>query len=90
MGALYSRITPSVSAERPFGEWQTLAITLVTRHLTVVLNGVTIIDNQTVPGITGGALWANELRPGPICLQGDHTSVEFRNLFLERVLEVAP
>ncbi len=85
MGALYSRITPSVSAEKPFGEWQSLAITLVARHLTVVLNGVTIIRNQTVLGITGGALWANELRPGPVCVQGDHTGVELRNIFLEPV-----
>jgi hypothetical protein len=90
MGALYGRITPSSSAERPFGEWQTLAITLVTRHLTVVLNGVTVIDNQTVLGITGGALWANELRPGPVCLQGDHTGIEFRNIFLEPLAEGPP
>ncbi|MFZ4596506.1 MAG: 3-keto-disaccharide hydrolase, partial [Verrucomicrobiaceae bacterium] len=46
MGALYSRITPSVNAEKPIGEWQTLDITLVDRHLTVILNGKTIIDNQ--------------------------------------------
>ncbi|MGV3662703.1 MAG: 3-keto-disaccharide hydrolase, partial [Prosthecobacter sp.] len=32
MGALYSRITPSVNAEKPIGEWQTLDITLVDRH----------------------------------------------------------
>ena len=28
MGALYSRITPSVAAEKPIGEWQTFDITL--------------------------------------------------------------
>ena len=31
MGALYSRITPSVAAEKPIGEWQTFDITLVRR-----------------------------------------------------------
>jgi hypothetical protein len=65
MGALYSRITPSVAAERKPGEWQTLAITLVDRHVTVVLNGITIIDNQPVLGVTGGALWSDDSRPGP-------------------------
>lgn len=87
MGALYSRITPSVAAEKPIGEWQTLDITLVKRHLTVVLNGTTIIDNQPVLGCTGGALTSDETKPGPIFLQGDHTDVDYRNLVLRPVVE---
>ncbi|MCB0669140.1 MAG: DUF1080 domain-containing protein, partial [Saprospiraceae bacterium] len=39
MGALYSRITPTMAAEKPAGEWQSLDITLVDRHVTVILNG---------------------------------------------------
>ena len=85
MGALYSRIKPCVSAEKPAGEWQTLDITLVARHLTVVLNGKKIIDNQSVLGVTGGALTADEFKPGPIYLQGDHTGIEYRNLVLRPV-----
>ncbi len=84
MGALYSRITPSSAAEKPVGEWQTLAITLVNRHLTVVLNGKRIIDNQPVLGCTGGALTSDETQPGPIMLQGDHTTIDYRNM------EIAP
>ena len=82
MGAVYSRITPSVSAEKPPGEWQTLDITFVKRHVTVILNGKTIIDNQPVEGCTGGALSSDVSRPGPIYLQGDHTGVEYRSLVL--------
>jgi hypothetical protein len=85
MGALYSRITPSVAAEKPVGEWQTLAITLVQRHVTVVLNGQTIIDNQPVLGCTGGALTSDETQPGPIMLQGDHTTIDYRNMELAPV-----
>lgn len=87
MGALYSRITPSVAAEKPIGEWQTLDITLVDRHLTVVLNGRTIIDNQPVLGCTGGALWSDEFKPGPIFLQGDHTDIDYRNIVLRPVVK---
>jgi len=87
MGALYSRITPSVAAEKPVGEWQTLDITLVDRHLTVILNGTTIIDNQPVPGRPGGALTSDESKPGPIFLQGDHTNVDYRNMLLRPVLK---
>ena len=87
MGALYSRITPSVAAEKPAGQWQTLDITLVARHLTVVLNGQTIIDNQPVLGCTGGAMWADESKPGPIYLQGDHGAVSYRNMVLRPVVK---
>lgn len=85
MGALYSRITPSQSAEKPAGEWNTMDITLVDRHLTVILNGKNIIDNQPVLGCTGGALWSDEFKPGPIYLQGDHGSIEYRNMVLKPV-----
>ena len=87
MGALYSRITPSVAAEKPAGEWQTLDITLVDRHVTVLLNGTTIIDNQPVLGCTGGAMWSDEFRPGPLYLQGDHGAVSYRNLVLRPVVK---
>jgi len=87
MGALYSRITPSVAAERPIGEWQTFDITLVDRHLTVVLNGKTLIDNQPVLGCTGGAISSDEFKPGPIFLQGDHTNIDYRNIVLRPVVK---
>ena len=82
MGAIYSRITPTVAAEKPDGEWQSYDITLVDRHVTVILNGKKIVDNQPLEGCTGGALWSDVNRPGPLYLQGDHTSVEYRNLIL--------
>lgn len=87
MGALYSRITPSVAAEKPIGEWQTLDITLVDRHITVILNGKTIIDNAPVLGCTGGAMTSDEFKPGPIYLQGDHTNVDYRNMVLTPVVK---
>src|ERR1035441_4618433 len=50
MGAIYSRIKPTVSAEKSAGEWQTLDINFVDRHVTVILNGKKIIDNQNLQG----------------------------------------
>ena len=87
MGAIYGRTAPSVSAEKPAGEWQTLDITLVDRHVTVKLNGKTILDNQPLMGCTGGALWSDEFQPGPIYLQGDHTGVKYRNIVLRPVVK---
>ena len=86
-GALYSRIMPTENVSKPPGEWQTFDITLVDRHLTVIHNGRTTIGNQPVLGCTGGALWSDEFRPGPIYLQGDHTSVDYRNMVLRPVVK---
>jgi hypothetical protein len=79
-GALYSRIAPKVDANKPAGEWNTFDIEVVGRHLTVVLNGKTIIDNAEIDGITGGAINPFEGEPGPLMLQGDHGKVRFRNI----------
>lgn len=86
MGALYSRITPSEAAEKPAGEWQTLDITLVDRHVTVIFNGKKIIDNQPAHGPTGGAISSDVFAPGPIYLQGDHGDVAYRNMVLTPIL----
>ena len=82
MGAVYSRVTPTTNAEKAPGEWQTMDITLLDRHVTVILNGQKIVDNQPVRGCTGGALWSDVMRAGPIYLQGDHTGIEYRSLVL--------
>ena len=87
MGGLYSRITPSQAAEKPAGEWQTMDITLCDRHVTVILNGKTIIDNQPAYGPTGGAMSADVFKPGPIYLQGDHGKVLYRNMVLTPIVK---
>jgi len=85
-GALYGFIVPSVNADKPAGEWQSFEITLIANRVTVVLNGTKIIDNGEVPGITGGALDANEKDCGPIMLQGDHGKVQFRKVRLTELI----
>ncbi len=80
MGAVYGFLRPAVNAAKKPGEWQVLEITLIGRKVTVALNGQTIIDNETIPGITGGALDSDEGAPGPIMLQGDHTKILYRKV----------
>ncbi|MHC4116848.1 MAG: family 16 glycoside hydrolase [Planctomycetota bacterium] len=87
MGGVYSRITPTVNAEKPAGQWQTMNMTLLDRHVTVKLNGKVIIDNQPLAGCTGGALWSDELKPGPIYLQGDHSAISYRNIVLTPIIK---
>ena len=81
-GGVYGFLVPSEMAAAGPNQWQTYDITLVGRMVTIVANGKTIICNQEIPGITGGALDANEGEPGPIYFQGDHGPIEFRDIVI--------
>jgi len=58
------------NSPRSPGKWETFDTTLIGRRITVVQNGQAIIDDQEIPGITGGALDRHEELPWPIYLQG--------------------
>ena len=64
VGAIFGTIAPSVNAGNPGGQWQSYDLTLVDRHVTVVLNGVKVIDNQPVDRPTSGAIYTNANAPG--------------------------
>jgi len=82
LGGIYGFLTPASNPAKRAGEWQSFDATLVGRRVTVDLNGVRIIDNEEIPGITGGALDSNEGSHGPLMLQGDYGKVSYRNLIL--------
>lgn len=79
-GGIYGLLKPNENVAMKAGEWQTYDITLIGRRVTIVANGKTIISNQNIEAMTGGALDNNEAEPGPIMIQGDHGPVEFRKL----------
>ena len=75
-------VTPKHQADKPVGEWNQFEITLKGDRLTVVLNGVTVIEKAELPGIPAR---------GPIALQhhgsfrdgkftGPPSLVQFRNI----------
>jgi len=82
VGAIYGFLAPSVFVSTGPDKWQTYEITLVGRHVTVVHNGVEVISNRPIPGITGGSLDSNEGEPGPIIIQGDHGAIDFRKFVI--------
>ena len=82
-GGVYGFLAPEPEQPRRADLWQTMDITLVGREITVVQNGMTVIDHRTIPGITGGALDSREAEPGPIVLQGSEGGrIGFRNIVL--------
>jgi Domain of Unknown Function (DUF1080) len=94
-GALYKIIAPSRNASKPPEEWQTYDITFraprvdreghVTEkgEVTVVHNGVTIIDRGRFDHSTPGALDTTQGTPGPIMLQDHGARVRYRNVWLK-------
>jgi len=82
MGSIYGFIKPNEVVTTKPGEWVIYDITLIGRNVTIVLNGKTIVCNQEIPGITGGALDSREGEPGPIMLQGDHEPIEYRKVII--------
>ena len=79
-GGIYGFLEPNEMAAKAAGEWQEYDITLIGRRVTIVANGITVINDQIIPGITGGALDSNEGEPGPFLIQGDHGPIEYRNI----------
>lgn len=82
---IYGFLEPNEMVGKEAGEWQAFDITLVGRRVTVVANGVTVISDQVIPGITGGALDSKEGEPGPFMIQGDHGPIEYRNIVVTPV-----
>ena len=78
--AIYGWKAPASNTSKPVGEWQTVEAIVVGNRVTVTHNGQRVHDNAVLEAVTGGALDNDELAPGPIMIQGDHTKVWFRNI----------
>ena len=80
-------VTPITNADHNIGEWNTFVITVKGERLTVVLNGITVINNAYLPGLPP---------EGPVGLQhhggktnGEWNSppalVQFRNIKIKEL-----
>lgn len=101
-GAIYGKAIPKVNASKPAGEWQSYDIlfrqarrnekgeVVKKARISVLHNDRMIIDDVEIEGVTGGALDNKEGTPGPLMLQGDHSSVDYRNILLRPLDPNAP
>jgi hypothetical protein len=80
--SIYGRTAPMVKASKPAGEWQAMDAVIVANRVTVNLNGKRVHDNVVIEGVTGGTLDNDELSPGPIMIQGDHSKVWLRKVIV--------
>src|ERR1043165_4458266 len=90
--AIYSLKAPSINACLPPGEWQTYDITYVNGNpaqnkqptITVVFNGVTVIDKFELPkSVLEKGTTAADAEGGFLKLQDHGNPVEYRNIWVE-------
>jgi Domain of Unknown Function (DUF1080) len=93
-GAIYQQIIPLVNACKPPLQWQTYDITfhaakregdkvVKKARLTVVQNGLTIIDDKEISPTPGGVGGIKEGEDGPFMLQDHGNAVQYRNIWVK-------
>ncbi|MBA7568047.1 hypothetical protein ES708_09767 [subsurface metagenome] len=74
--AVRAGVTPIVNADNSIGQWNRFHITMIDDRVTVVLNGVTVIDDALLPGVPP---------TGQIALQHHGDLMEFANVFIKEL-----
>ena len=85
--AVRAGVTPKRNADHDIGQWNTFEITMHGTRLSVVLNGISVIENADLPGVPAR---------GPIALQhhgekkngvwvGPPSLVQFRNISIKEL-----
>ncbi len=80
---------PSENADQPVGEWNAFDIILVGDRITVINNGITVIDNALYPGMVEkgpiGLQHHGGIDPKTGKLRGASSLVQFRNIWIKEL-----
>ena len=85
--AVRAGVTPKANADKDVGQWNAFEITMKGDRLTVVLNGVTVLENAELPGIPARGKLAlqhhGQKKDG--VWTGPPSLVQFRNLAIKEL-----
>jgi len=84
-GAIYNCVAPERGRLKPVGEWNACEITVVSRKVTVKLNGATVVDADLDKVVAAGPADGKphpglKQETGRIAILGHKSLVEFRNI----------
>ena len=74
---------PSKKMDKPFGEWNKMAITMIGEHVTVIFNGEKVVDNAVMENFFDRKIPI--FKEGPIQLQTHGGEIRWRNLFIREL-----
>jgi hypothetical protein len=80
-------VTPKANADKDVGQWNAFEITMKGDRLTVVLNGIKVLDGAQLPGVPakgGVALQHHGEKKGGVWA-GPPSLVQFRNIFIKEL-----
>ncbi len=85
--AVRQGVTPKANADKDVGQWNTFEITMKGDRLTVVLNGVAVIEDAQLPGVpaTGRIALQHHGQKKDGVWVGPPSLVQFRNIFIEEL-----
>jgi|GEM_PF-1722832 len=84
-GAIHGQLPPSRAVYRGPNRWNTLSVRLERKTVTVVLNGMKVIDHRYINKVSNGAIDDLEDQQGPIVLQSHSGSARFKNITIRRL-----
>ena len=80
---------PKENADQPVGQWNAFDITLRGDRITVINNGITVIENALYPGMAErgrlGMQHHGGINPSTGKLQGASSLVQFRNIWIKEL-----
>jgi hypothetical protein len=80
---------PKENADQPVGQWNAFDITLKGDRITVINNGITVIENALYPGMAErgrlGLQHHGGINPATGKLQGASSLVQFRNIWIKEL-----
>lgn len=80
-------VTPITMADNHIGEWNTFEITMQGDRLTVVLNGITVIENAQLPGVPEKGRIALQHHGNKVdgAWASSPSLVQFRNIYIREL-----
>ena len=77
--------TPLVCADNPVEEWNSFYIRMIGDKVTVLLNGILVVDNITMENLWERATGGPIPNRGPITLQAHGRRVDFRDMYIREI-----